>query len=651
MRTKYEMMGDLAAPLSAEIDEALSPVEIASGLGLRMRGGGRMIGAQIGGVLGPIAFGAELAQPLAARLDELSTKQILFIGEPFCPVDYLRFLSRFLVREIRVDTPATRALNDWIEAMTQGRSSEAELAGMEEVLGGLGNSVAEIRVAGLYRRIVARFEDDFVDHAKRSTCRTGICRTLIAAQCVNACPAKVHIPGYVALMKAGDNAQAYALMRKTNPLSLVCGKICARPCEARCRRGEIESTVGVRALQRYASAAALGGPGWKEDRLTPNGKSVGIVGAGPAGLTAAYYLQRAGYRALVYEERDVAGGMLRYCVPEFRMPAADLDLEIGTILDLGVDIRYGCKVGRDVSLEDLAARHHAVIVAAGAQRGLSLDALASPRTETAVDFLRAVRLGGRSSAGRRVVVLGGGDVAMDAARTAVRLGAAEVSVVSLEEYDAMPANREDKELCGREGVRFVGGYGISACADRGSAGLSLALTRCLAVVDLEGRFAPVISKTETKELEADSLILAVGQAPELDFAPSLARRRGNFVAADPDTGLTSMPGVYAIGDVVKNGIAIGAIADARRIAVSVDAALGGRGLYVGADIPLPEEKLSITTWDDGPRAEPSRRTDKLAGDFAETTRTYSEDDARREASRCMRCDRNSIQPLWLRPLA
>lgn len=643
--------------------------------------GKRIIGAQVGGALGRLVFGEAMAVTQVGHLTDSESSHLFLITEPYCPVDHGRFMAKFVLREVRIDSAAVRAALEWLEGIAQGKGHENNgsnsgyswsgqtmwqsggggdlVSRMRFIKGQLEDSgtVAEIRLAQLIESLVIKFKSTFEAHLHQKHCQASICRGLFDAQCVNACPAGVHIPGYIALMKLGRDSEAYQLMRQTNPLSLVCGKICARPCEDRCRRGEIEGTVGVRALQRYVSETALKIRGKEEDariesKRAFNGKTVGVIGAGPAGLSTAYFLQRSGYQVHIYESGDLPGGMLTSGVPAYRMPTVDLMGEVQTIIDLGVEIHYGCRIGRHKDFDQLIDQHDALVVAVGAAKGNANGAWMSQKTDTAVDFLRDIRQGHLTTCQEDVVVVGGGDVAMDAARSAVRLGATRVRVVSLETEDQMPASREEKFFAKQEGIEFVSGYGLSRVReieDRAEGSLELVLAACQSVFDLNGRFAPVMDPSKTQVLEAQRLILAIGQSPDVSFTQGKLGDARGFIAVQNQTGRTAVPKVYAVGDVVRPGIAIQAIADAKRIAKAIDAGLGGMGLYLGEPIAIPDGQLSETTWDDAQIHEPHSTGIGIEAPFSEITQTFSKESAIYEASRCMRCDRNSKQPLMVRP--
>jgi len=604
---------------------------------------------------------------------------IMYLSDLLCPVDYMRFLTRFTIREVRVDTEHTRTLNELIENMAQPQGNVRDFVALKHIIVDGGSKRAEFLLNRNIGKIVEKFEDEILEHIEQNKCRNGICRGLIVSQCINACPAEVHIPGYVALMKKGKTAEAYGLMRQSNPLSFVCGKICSRPCESRCRRKEIESTVGVRALQRYVGEAALEMNRYEEKKLAPNGKKVGIIGAGPAGLTSAYYLAKTGYEVTVYEAESVVGGMLAFGVPEYRLPYEDIYREVSTIKALGVEILTNKRVGRDITFDIIKGCHDAVLLATGRQVGNLLPGLDIGKTdarveehsegdvrdraedqvksklttesiETAIAFLRDVRLKKRTEIGNRVLVIGGGDVAMDAARTSVRLGAEKVMVASLESYSEMPASSEEKVQAAEEGVELLSGHGVDEITSIG-AGVSVSLKKCIRVFDDEYRFSPVFDDSYKKTFDTDSVILAIGQKSDLGYLDGRVNvDRGSIKTGHSDfRAMTSEAGVFAAGDVLKPSVAIDAIASGKRVAEEIDSYLGGAGLYVGESIEIPEEQLNIRTWDDQSVHEPITAIDERSGGFCEVSHTLSVDDALLEASRCMRCDRNSQKPLLLTP--
>jgi len=628
------IVGDVNNPCKNDVKEGTTIKELLEGYAGGIKNNKQIKLAQIGGALGVLIDGNEIGNELGQYQDFLDKKMIMFFGEIFCPVDYLRFITRYAIRELRVDTPLLRQLNNTIEMIAQGKSDTLEALYSSTDTGSTGEVEGDI--LKIFKYIVDNFEDDFIQHVRYKKCKHGICRGLFISQCVNACPADVHVPGYIELMKKGDMENAYHLMRKNNPLSFVCGKICARPCEERCRRGEIESTVGVRALKHYASDVVSKMDSFEEDKMPYNGKTVAIIGAGPAGLSSAYFLARSGYAITIYEANEVVGGMLATGIPEFRLEQSVIDHEVELIKNLGVKILTKTKVGVDISFDEIEKNNDALLIATGLQRGVKLGP-DSEQIETAIDFLKAVKVNKREGVGQSVVVIGGGDVAIDTARTAVRLGAKKVTIVSLESKNEMPASVEEIEEALEEDIRIINNASIHEYMLVDNQLTGIVLKECLSIVDTEGRFNPTYDESHLRTLNADHILYAIGQKAD-------NRCFENKVDIRHKSILTSNEKVFAAGDVIEAGIAIKAIAEARDASALIDEYLGGDGLYLGEEIAIPESPLNCQSWD----IEQSVEEKNNGLGFNAIKMVFDEETAQKEASRCMRCDRNSTKPLFLR---
>ncbi len=603
---------------------------------------------QVGGPLGVCIKGKELNNKLGDYEDYMSGNMIIFLSDLLCPVDYLRFLTRFMVRELRIDNEHIRKLNQLVENIAQGKATKFDFEELINEVNKEAGTNAEDLLHKIFIYITSEFKDEFMNHIIDKKCKNGICRGLMVAQCMNACPAEVYIPGYIELMKHDKVEEAYDLMRKNNPLSFVCGKVCARPCEDRCRRGEIESTVGVRALKRFACDMTLKMGEYKEDKLDSNGKKVAIIGAGPAGLTSAYYLAKTGYEVVIYEAAKVVGGMLAVGIPEYRLPQQTIDKEVELIKNLGVKIITNTKVGVNITLKELREKFNSILLSTGCHIGNKFGPECS-KIETAIDLLREVKVHGRRNIGENVLVIGGGDVAMDAARTSIRLGAKNVIAASLETFETMPASDEEKYEAVEEGVKFISGYGTKDIHVEDGKLKKITLKRCLSILDDEGRFSPVYDDEDVKTFKIDNLILAIGQRPDnsyLDEDIELNERA--WIKVDQYTFETSVKGVFAVGDMYNPGIAIKAIAEAKKAAIYIDKYLGGNGLYLGEEIEIPKKPLNCTIWDIEKVVEKYNNPSQIKGNFDTVSRVYTADEAKKEASRCMRCDRNSTRPLYLK---
>ncbi|MFQ5857107.1 MAG: FAD-dependent oxidoreductase [Anaerolineae bacterium] len=455
--------------------------------------------------------------------------------------------------------------------------------------------------------------------------------------CRATCPAQTDVPRYVRLVSQGRYAEAAAVVRERAPFPAVLGHVCFHPCEDACRRGEVNDPVSIAAIKRCAGERDSGI--WRERSQPdpPTGKRVAVVGAGPAGLTAAYYLALKGHAVTVFESEEEPGGMLRYGIPEFRLPRDVLRREVDDILNASITLRTSIRVGRDIAFEELCADYDAVVLAVGLplSRKLELPGAELDGVLWGLEFLRAVNTGQRPAVGRRVVVIGGGGVAMDVAMAARRLGAIGVHLACLEARDEMPAYEREIALALEEGVVLHPAWApMRIFGDDHVVGIEL--VRCTSVFDAAGRFSPTYDETTTTMLEADTVILAVGQAADLGFLN--VKRLG----ANPETGATALSGVFAAGDVTGGDMSVvHAIVSGRRMAEAVDRHLSGDGVVVR---PLTSaEKLvpwlgRIEGFADLPRAAMPTLPLAARSSFALVELGLTEEAAMAEGARCLRCD-------------
>jgi NADH-quinone oxidoreductase subunit F len=303
------------------------------------------------------------------------------------------------------------------------------------------------------------FREEYVEHIKNHYCRAGVCSDLFISPCENTCPASINVPGYLRLIAAGRFMDAYNLIRQENPFPAICGRICTHPCESKCRRGTIDEAVAIRELKRYvADYAYKNERPFSSDVVFPkNGKRVAVIGAGTSGLTCGYYLVRIGYDVDVYESESVAGGVLAFGIPEYRLPKKVLQHEIDLIVQAGVNIHLNVDVVKDVTFKSLRSKYDAVYVATGAQfpEKINIPGENLPGVIHGIDFLKSVNLNKEVRLGKTVAVIGGGNTAIDSARTAIRLGAGRVIVLYRRTRDSMPAYEEEVQAAIEEGVEIV----------------------------------------------------------------------------------------------------------------------------------------------------------------------------------------------------
>ena len=460
--------------------------------------------------------------------------------------------------------------------------------------------------------------------------------------CRSTCPGEIDIPAYLRSAARQDWENAIAIIREQVPLPEVLGSICTHTCEDKCRRGVVNESVSICRLKQVA--ARQGGDLWKTRRRkdAPTGKQVAIIGSGPAGLTAAYYLSMKGHEVSIFEAEHKAGGQLRLGIPAYRLPDEALDREIQTILEGGARIYPDTRVEKPVDL--LAQGYDAVLVAVGTHRGtvLPLPGNDLPGVLVNTEFLRSVRLGNAPAVGKNVVVLGGGSVAVDCACTALRCGAEQVTMACLEARDRMTASREELEEALEEGVTLCNGVTfLSVTGEDRVTGVAIQ-----EVADFhfdENRRAVIVPREGSDRiLAADTVIFAVGQTPAGTQEMGLPLFRGAYLVAGAD-GATEVPGVFAAGDAVTGTKSvIEAVAAGRACAKAIDRFLGGDGdieEHLRRDEPADPAIGHAEAFGTRPRMKTRLRpSEARRGDFAPIEEGCSCDEASREASRCLQCD-------------
>ncbi len=465
--------------------------------------------------------------------------------------------------------------------------------------------------------------------------------------CKAACPAHIDVPGYLRMCARGKRDEANAIIREKVPFPGILGRVCIHPCEDACRRGEVNEPISICALKRYAADGDKGL--WKnENRIAADtGKKVAIVGAGPAGLAAAFYLRKKGHAVTIFDAGKAAGGMMRYGIPEYRLPGEILDKEINEILDLGIDLKPGQVLGKDITLDQLTNDgYHAVFLSVGARnsRRIPLEGCNVPDVLWGVEFLRRVAAGEKIKLKDNVVVIGGGNIAVDVAMTALRCGAGDVKMACLECLDEMPASPWELEEARAEGVEIMPSWGPDRVISADGKVASMDLVECTCVFDEQGRFCPEFS--ENKEcILVDQVILAVGQASDLSFLEDNSRIKidSGLIVVNEDSLETDMKGIYAGGDITRApGAIIHAIAAGRQAAASIDKAIGGSGDIDEVLFPRGNPDAYLGR-DEGFASWPREKVPELdAGTrikgFQEVALGYSDEQAVKEAKRCLQCD-------------
>ncbi len=468
----------------------------------------------------------------------------------------------------------------------------------------------------------------------------------VLVPCVSACPANIDVPRYIRLIADGKYAEAEAVIREKVPFPAVLGRICFHPCEEVCRREEVNEAMAICDLKRFVADQDT--DLWKQRvKIAPaTGKRVAVVGSGPAGLTAAYYLTVLGHSVTVFEADSKPGGMLRWGIPAYRLPAEVVQREIDSLLSVGIELEVNATVGKAVSMGDLQEKYDSVFLATGAQlaRRIPVDGADLDGVLWGMDLLRNVRRGEDVKVEDRVVVIGGGGVAMDVALTALRLGAKDVQVASLECREEMPATEWEIEEAVKEGVILNPSWGPRKIVSNNGKVKGIDLVCCTCVFDEQGRFSPTFDESETTHMETDMVILAVGQAAELSLVEGsgIKAERG-LIKADTDTLETDTEGVFAGGEVVSGpSSVIEVIQMGRQAAISIDKYLGGSGDIERALIP-PDEFDPFMGREEGFAERqrvsmPSLPLGERHTGFDEVHLGYDEEMARHEATRCLKCD-------------
>ena len=495
-------------------------------------------------------------------------------------------------------------------------------------------------------------------------CPTGTIRDLVEftpvekkdtlIPCQATCPAHTDVPRYVRLAKEGRWEEALAVVHERLPFPECLGRVCAHPCESNCRRGEVNEPVSIRNIKRYAAEHA-GGELWKKNskHLPATGKRVCVVGGGPAGMTAAYYLAKQGHSVTLKEAYPTLGGQMAYGIPSYRLPRDVVAKEAAYLNDVGVSVETGCRV---TDFKALSAEYDAVLLALGTHQGVRLPMEGSelPGVLLNSDFLRDASMGVETGMGKRVIVLGGGNVAFDCARTARRLGAEEIHLACLEAREKMTADEEEIEQAQEEGIQIHPAHTFEAILgpDRVS---GVRFCNVKSFTFDENRRA-VIEKEENSEhvIEADTVIFAVGQRTQIGPEAGLELGRGNSIAVQPGSLRTSVPGIYACGDAVYGTrTVIQAVAAGRDAASEIDKALGGSGdiSEVLAPVEMPDAFLGRIEGFGHQARQPEVVRDAALreNNFDAVSFGLADEGVRQEAGRCLQCDlRFTITPprIW-----
>ena len=561
-----------------------------------------------------------------------------------CPVDMSRaFLELCHAQTCGKCVPCRIGLgqlNHFIKDVLDGNATMETLDTMEEtalsIMESADCAIGYEAAHMVYKGLVG-YRDDYIEHIRHGRCT---CTYSQPVPCVALCPAHVDIPGYIALVGEGRYADAVRLIRKDNPFPTTCGFICEHPCELRCRRNMVDDSVNIRGLKRIAAdfAGEVEPP-----RCAPStGKKIAVLGGGPGGLSAAYYLQLMGHQTTVYEMLPKLGGMLRYGIPNYRLPKERLEDDVNAILKTGVQVEYGKKIGQDITIQELREQYDAVLITIGAStdKKLGLEGEDAEGVMSAVQFLRNI---GKNIitdlTGKEVAVIGGGNVSMDAVRTAKRLGAKKVSIVYRRRMADMTALPGEINGAVAEGIELQTLKAPAAIdVDEKNHVKGIYVTPQMVSTIRNGRASVRPTGEDDIYIPCDVLVVAIGQNIETAHFESagIPVSRGKIITTSTGA-VEDMPDVYAGGDCSSGpATVIKAIAAAKVVAANIDEYLGFRH-EISCDVEIPEAKL-----DDkipcGRIDLTEREACERVCDFEAVENCMTENEARQEAGRCLRCD-------------
>ena len=494
----------------------------------------------------------------------------------------------------------------------------------------------------------------------RNTNRTN-CYSTGTAPCKTACPAHIGIQGYLKMASEGRYTEALALIKKENPFPAVCGRICNKRCESACTRGTIDEAIAIDEVKKFIAQKDLdSSTRFIPKKVIPSNRGefeqkIAIIGGGPAGLSCAFYLAEKGYRPTVFEKNKVAGGMLVYGIPSFKLEKDVVQAEIDVMKEMGVEIKTGIEVGKDVTISQLREQgYKAFYIAIGCQGGRKAG-IAGEEAEgvmTAVGFLRTVADDQNYKVNGRTVVVGGGNVAIDVSRTAWRCGGTDVQQFCLEQRKGMPATLEEIEEAEEEGIKINCGWGPKEILTENGKVKGIVFKKCVSVKDETGRFNPKYDENDTMTVECENVFLSIGQAivwGDMLSGTKVELGRGNGVVADGLTYQTAEPDIFAGGDVYTGPkFAIDAIAAGKKAAVSIHRFVQPHSsMTIGRDkrefIELDKSNIKVEGYDNTPRQVPGKKTASEVGSkFKETKVCFTEEQIKKETARCLSCGQSVV---------
>jgi NADH-quinone oxidoreductase subunit F len=657
----FSLAGNIRRTGLIEVPMGIELGEIIYDIGGGIPGDKKLKAVQTGGPSGGCIPARLLNLPvdyesLAEAGSIMGSGGMVVMDEDTCMVEMARYFLSFTHEEsCGKCTPCrigTGSMLEVLEDITAGRGIPNDL----ELLADLSEAIQKGSLCGLGQTApnpvlttLRYFRSEYDAHIDRRRCPAVVCASLFTAPCRHACPLGTDIPSVMALVRENRLKDAHRILLRTNPFPSICGRVCNHRCQLKCRRGALDETVGIRNIERYVTDYSIATGPYSPDPVRR--EQIAVVGSGPAGLTAARELRLRGYPVTVFESLPEPGGMLRYAIPEYRLPKKILNREIDAVLRLGINLKLSTSVGRDIPWMQLVDEYDMVFLAVGAQKSapMSIPGEDLRRVQGAVEFLRAVQTGRDSCSGEKVVVIGGGDSAIDAARTAQRQGAAGVHILYRRQQEDMPAQKDEIEAALEEGIEIK--FLVTPTEFSGSNG-SVERIICrrleLGPFDRSGRRKPLPAGDGSFEMEADRVLVAVGQSAELPFR---GRNHGIRVSpggwvpvAEGTLSMTTNPKVFTGGDVTIGPATVTeAIAAGFRAAEEIDRTLrirNGETAYTAPDADVIDIPMAAPEETEEAPGETMRRLSvrSRCRSFAEVERGYTIRQAVHEAARCLRCD-------------
>ena len=660
----FSLVGKINNAGLVEVPMGISLKEIVYDIGGGIPGGKKFKAVQTGGPSGGCIPASLLDLAIDyERLTEVGSIMgsggMIVMDEDTCIVDIAKYFLTFTNDESCGKCTSCRegsaALLEILTKICDGKGEEKDLDFLEE----LSQAIKNASLCGLGQTLpnpvlstLEHFRNEYIEHIKYKRCSAAVCKGIISSACKHTCPLGQDAACYIGLIAQEKFDEAVEIVKKENPLPSICGRVCHHPCEDKCRAGEgEEEPISIRALKRFvADYEVEQGIKFEPKRAPSNGNKVAIIGAGPAGLTCAYYLALEGYAVTVFEALPVAGGMLATGIPEYRLPKRILNFEIDNIKKLGVEIKTNTEIGRDVQVADLKKEFKAIFIATGAHRGIKMGIPGEDAGGVidAVEFLRAVNLGQKPEIGNKVAVVGGGNAAVDAARVAKRLGK-DVVVLYRRTRPEMPAAREEVEELLHEGIEIK--YltvPVKVLAKNGRMNAVECLKMKLGDIDASGRRRPVPIEGSEFTIELDTLIIAISQQPDVSFLNNGNRikiSKWNTIEVDPETFHSNEEGIFAGGDVITGPSTVtDAMSHGKIAARMIDKYIKGMPVKRQYEVTRPAIRVEPVELTDEEIESlkkpvmPSLTSEKRLGNFKEVELGFTREMAMIEARRCLRCD-------------